>query len=107
MDSTFRTLAALSFGPMAETGCARDETDIATPLTENVVLELDALTNADKTFLVEALLLHIHHLRLAEPERERLKHVLIVEEAHHVFLKRQYTGGRGDHRRRAAGDPRA
>ncbi len=96
MASTLRTLGAITFGPMAETVCAGDEdTDLGFLLGRNVILELDALTDSDKVFLVESLLLHIHHLRLAEPDRETLKHVILVEEAHHVFLrsKQELSGG--------------
>ena len=58
-------------------------------LKQQAVLELDALTNADKTFLIESLLLWIHHHRMNEPGREELKHVLLIEEAHHVLLKKK------------------
>lgn len=95
MASTLRATGSLTFGPADETFCSSKPTDIKTLLRHNVILELDALSDADKVFLVESLLLYIHHLRLAEPERETLKHVLLVEEAHHVFLrsKQELTGG--------------
>jgi hypothetical protein len=59
-----------------------------------VVLELDALTNADKIFLIEALLLWIHHYRLADGKREQFKHAIFIEEAHHILLrkKQEVTG---------------
>lgn len=95
MASTLRTLGALTFGPMAETACAAEPADVTELLGRNVILELDALTDSDKVLVVESLLLYIHHLRLAQPERERLKHVILVEEAHHVFLrsKQELAGG--------------
>lgn len=94
MASTLRALGSLTYGPMAETVCSASPDDISALLERNVVLELDALTDADKVFLVEALLLYIHHLRLAQGGREQLKHVILVEEAHHVFLKaKQETSG--------------
>jgi hypothetical protein len=90
-----RKVSGLTFGHMADTVCAEHPNDIAGLLKGSVVLELDALTDTDKIFLVEALMLHIHHLRLADPDRETLKHVLVVEEAHHVFLKakQEIAGG--------------
>ncbi len=93
--STLRTTGSLTFGAMADAVCSEHPDDISELLTKNVVLELDALPDSDKVFLVESLLLYIHHLRLAEPGRETLKHVLVVEEAHHVFLrsKQEATGG--------------
>jgi len=95
MASTLRALGSLTYGPMAETVCHGQGADVGELLQRNVILELDALTDSDKAFLVEALLLYIHHLRLTEPERETLKHVLVVEEAHHVFLrsKQEVSGG--------------
>ena len=53
-----------------------------------------ALTNADKTFLIEALLLWIHHYRMAQPQREAFKHAIVIEEAHHILLrkKQEVTG---------------
>ena len=58
-------------------------------LKNSVILELDALTNTDKTFLVESLLLWIHHYRLASPggRREQFDHAIILEEAHHIIGK--------------------
>lgn len=95
MASTLRATGSLTYGPTAETLASREQTDIRSLLDRNVILELDALTDADKVFLVETLLLYIHHIRLGEPQREALKHVLLVEEAHHVFLraKQEAAGG--------------
>jgi len=58
-------------------------------LENSVVLELDALTNTDKIFLVESLLLWIHHYRLSSPKgrREEFDHAIILEEAHHIMGK--------------------
>jgi len=96
MASTLRTTASLTFGLMAETVCSESGDDIGKLLEGNVILELDALTDSDKVLLVESLLLYIHHLRLAEPGREKLKHVLVIEEAHHIFLKSKQELGGGE-----------
>ena len=94
MDSTLRGIQSLCFGHMGDVvNATENRTDIAALLKEQVILELDALTAADKTFLIEALLLWIHHYRLAQRKRETFKHALIIEEAHHILLKR--TAGRG------------
>ena len=63
--------------------------DLADLLNRQVVLELDALTNADKTFLIESLLLWIHHYRMGSGQREDFKHAIIIEEAHHVLLRKK------------------
>ena len=95
MASTLRTTASLTYGPMGDTVCTTEPTDVRSLLQGNVILELDALTDSDKIFLVETILLSIHHQRLAEGDREQLKHVILVEEAHHVFLrsKQEMMGG--------------
>lgn len=96
MASTLRAIGSLTYGPMSDTVCAHEPIDLRSLLEKNVVLELDALTDSDKVFLVEALFLYIHHLRLAEETRERLKHVLVVEEAHHVFLRSKQETSSGE-----------
>jgi hypothetical protein len=59
------------------------------------ILELDALTQQDKIFFVEALLLWIHHRRMIEKQRETFKHAILIEEAHHIFSdeRRSLVGG--------------
>ena len=37
--------------------------------------------------MIGSLILWIYHYRIREPEREHLKHFIIIEEAHHLFLK--------------------
>src|SRR5262249_36802097 len=46
-------------------------------------------SEADKRFLMEALLLWIHHWRMYEGGREQLKHLLLIEEAHHILTKKK------------------
>jgi hypothetical protein len=57
-------------------------------LSRNVILEVDALTDSAKIFLTEALLLWIHHHRMAEGKREEWKHTTIIEEAHHILSRK-------------------
>jgi hypothetical protein len=64
------------------------QSNLAELLDQNVILELDRLTNADKILIVESMLLWIHHYRMAEQERETFKHTLILEEAHHILNRR-------------------
>jgi len=89
MDSALRAVGVLCFGQVGEVLNSPRPMDPAKLLEGFVVLELDALTNSDKTFLIESLLLWIHHFRLQEPDRERLKHVVVIEEAHHVLLRKK------------------
>jgi hypothetical protein len=48
-------------------------------------LELDGLSQADKTFFVQACLLYLHHKKMAENVRERFDRCILIEEAHHVL----------------------
>jgi hypothetical protein len=94
MDSTLRAVGVLCFGETGRVLNAKRPTPIQDILGKRVILELDALTNTDKTFLIEALLLWIHHFRLTQSERETFKHAIMIEEAHHILLrkKQEVTG---------------
>lgn len=89
MESALRAIGVLNFGAMDWVLNSGAHLPIEELLNQQAILELDALTNADKTFLIESLLLWIHHHRMNEPGREKLKHVLLIEEAHHVRLKKK------------------
>ncbi len=54
---------------------------------KNVILELDGLSDTDKTFIIGSLLLWIYFYRMQQPEREVLKHIIVIEEAHHLLLR--------------------
>ena len=85
--SALRAIATLCFGEMdriLNTG----HYPINQLLEKNVILEVDALTDSAKIFLTEALLLWIHHYRMAEGKREEWKHTTIIEEAHHILSKK-------------------
>jgi len=94
MESAMRAVEVLCFGEVGSVLNDDSSFDIAKVLEKRVILELDALTNSDKTFLIEALLLWIHHFRMGQKERERFKHAVIIEEAHHILLrkKQEVTG---------------
>ena len=89
MESAMRAVEVLCFGEMGRVLTSQAPVDIADLLNRQVVLELDALTNADKTFLIESLLLWIHHYRMAQTDREEFKHAIVIEEAHHVLLRKK------------------
>jgi hypothetical protein len=89
MESAVRAVETLCFGEVGNVLNNGPFFDITRLLDKRIVLELDALTNADKTFLIEALLLWIHHYRMAQDQRERFKHAIIIEEAHHILLRKK------------------
>jgi hypothetical protein len=87
LSSTLRALSSLCFGQMDDTlNTPHDQSQtIGHMLRRSVILEMDSLGQADKTFLISALLLYIHHHRMAEGEREVFKHAIMIEEAHHIL----------------------
>ena len=87
IQSAKRVVGTLCFGPISRV-LNSSEIDVAQLLTRSVVFELDALTDADKTFLIESLLLWIHQYRMQQPMREQFKHATLIEEAHHILLAR-------------------
>ncbi|MGD2091533.1 MAG: DUF87 domain-containing protein [Candidatus Aminicenantes bacterium] len=89
MDSTIRTLGVLCFGQFSGVLNTEKNSPVEELLKENAIFELDCLTNSDKTFFIEALLLWIHHYRMSEGQREKFKHAIIIEEAHHILLRKK------------------
>jgi hypothetical protein len=58
-------------------------------LNKPVILELDALSDTDKVFFTEAMILWLYELRKNERARETFKHALVIEEAHHVLSEKK------------------
>jgi Helicase HerA, central domain len=61
-------------------------------LHQNIVLELDGLTQELQTFLVNILFFWIFTYRLNNAQRGRLRHVLVFDEAKMVFSREKATG---------------
>jgi len=89
MASTVRAVGSMSFGEFGRVLNCQRNYPLGELLKRRVILELDALTAADKTFFTEALLLWIHHYRMTQPDREVFKHAIVIEEAHHILLKKK------------------
>jgi len=85
MDSTLRAVQSLCFGQISDVINVASSDSIADLLDINVCLELNALGHSEKIFLIETLMVWIHHCRLLEPDREHFKHCLIIEEAHNIL----------------------
>ena len=94
LDSARRAASSLSTGNQARVFCSSKSVNVESILRKNVVLELDLLSQAEQTFLSETLLLWVVQYRMNEDApREILKHVFIIEEAHHLLRS---TPGVGD-----------
>lgn len=85
--SVKRTLNAINYPGLGEMVNCEQGYPIPELLNQKVILELDGLSACDQAFVIGTLLLWIYHYRMRQPEREILKHFMIIEEAHHLFLK--------------------
>lgn len=86
--STMRALANLTFDRgLGNSFEHRARLDTRQLLDTNIVMELDALSNSDKIFFTEALLLWIYEHRKSEAKREQFKHAIVIEEGHHILSR--------------------
>ncbi|MCH8913657.1 MAG: aminotransferase class III-fold pyridoxal phosphate-dependent enzyme, partial [Planctomycetes bacterium] len=89
--SAMRALDSLAFSKVAGTTRSTQEEHTKALLESQTIIELDALADSMKQFLVPILSLWLYSVRLASPDREKLCLVIVVEEAHNVLY-------RGEHR---------
>lgn len=88
-DSCLRILRTFTFGPAAEAFNARDPIKLEELLDQPMVLELDLeMPKTVRTFFTETILRWIHLYRLSQGETDKLRHVLVLEEAHNIFPAR-------------------
>ncbi len=84
--SAMRVLESLCFrhglGPVVNVDRSWDHQRL---LSRPVILELDALSDSDKIFLTEAMILWLYEFRKTTGKREQFKHALLIEEGHHVL----------------------
>ena len=84
--STLRVLESLCFrhglGPVVNSTRSEDVTELFLWPT---IIELGTLADSDKVFLTEALVLWLYELRKQQGPTAGLRHVLVLEEAHHVL----------------------
>jgi hypothetical protein len=84
--SAKRVLSSLTFsGSLGDVLNTNRKFPVDDLLKRNVVLEMDCLSDSDKIFFTEALLLWIFEYRKNEGKREKFKHAIVIEEAHHVL----------------------
>lgn len=85
-DSCLRIIRTFTIGPASEAFNSREPLHLEDLLTQSVVLELDLeLPKTVRSFFTEVILRWIHLYRLSQGEVDRLRHVLILEEAHNIF----------------------
>jgi hypothetical protein len=89
--TALRAVESLEFADLSSNDPISQHQLAETMLHENTVIELDALAQESKKFLVPMLALWLYYVRLKAPDREKLKLVIFIEEAHHVLHKRAQT----------------
>jgi DNA helicase HerA-like ATPase len=73
-------------GPVLNT---ERKTNLKELLKEDLIIKLDPLSNDDKKFLTEALLLWIYEFRKNQGETPEFKHAILIEEAHNILSKKK------------------
>jgi len=89
--TAMRALESLEFADISSNDQISQEQLAQKMLHENTVIELDALAQESKKFLIPLLCLWLYYVRLKSQEREKLKLVIFIEEAHHVLHKKPQT----------------
>jgi predicted transcriptional regulator len=89
--SALRVAHSLTFGAFGEaiTYKGTDLLTIEELLNSRVIFELDSLSNSEKKFFSEFILMYIYKLKKlkADFSTEEFKNAIIVDEAHNIFLK--------------------
>lgn len=86
--STKRSIEAMCFGPLGRVLNSDSPIALASLLEKQAVLELDNFNDDDRTFVIQCVLRWMYRYALENFPRNDCKYVLMVDEAHHVFLKR-------------------
>lgn len=89
LDSAIRAVGDLTLGNIGQVFSNDKNISLAAIFNKYIVFELDALPDDAKTFFIETILAWLHQYRLNQPSREVAKHAIVIEEAHHVLLKRK------------------
>ena len=94
MTSALRVAHALTFGSFGESINHKDSDAFTVEelLEKEVVFELNALNNSEKKFFCQFILMYIYKLKKANQAEEKgLKSIILVDEAHNIFLKQRMT----------------
>ncbi len=86
--TALRALESMEFSEISSKDRISQEQITQKLLHENTVVELDALGQESKKFLVPMLCLWLYYVRLNSADREELKLVIFIEEAHHILHKK-------------------
>ncbi len=88
--TAMRALESLEFADVAAKDRISQEKLTSKLMDKYTIIELDALAQESKKFLVPLLCLWLYYVRLKATDREKLKLVIFIEEAHHILHKRSH-----------------
>ena len=90
MESALRIADSLTFGNFGEAICSDDKYAMSVDelMSSKIIFELQSLNNSEKKFFAEYILSWIYFYKKANNETsKKLEAVIVVDEAHNVFLK--------------------
>ena len=85
--TALRALEMLAFSKVTGTTTSSQQEHLNSLLNSQTIIELDALSDNSKRFLIPILSLWLYAVRLASTAREKLRLVIVIEEAHHVLYR--------------------
>ena len=88
--SALRALQSLKFSDIGTSDKTSQQEMAGKLLQENTIIELDALGQSAKKFLVPLLCFWIYNVKLPSKDREKLSLVIFIEEAHHILLRQEH-----------------
>lgn len=88
--SATRALESLEFSEISSTDSEAQLKFASTLLDESTIIELDALAQGAKKFLIPSLCIWLYFVQLTTTAREKLRLVIFVEEAHHVLYRQEH-----------------
>ena len=94
--STMRALESMTYRYGLGISFETDQmVDIGKILGQDIIIEMDSVSDNDKVFFTEALILWIYEYRKMDSKREIFKHAILIEEAHHLLSnqKENLDGG--------------
>jgi hypothetical protein len=84
LSSAMRAIHSLCFGQMDRVVNCQSNDAMSGIVGRAVVFEMDSLAHEDRLFFSECAMLWLYEYYQARQARERLQHVLVVEEAHNI-----------------------
>lgn len=88
--STLRALETIQYSEIVQTNLSQDQM-VKKLAHQNTIIELDALPEKSKKFLIPLLCLWLYYVKMLGTKREELELVVFVEEAHHILYRSQHS----------------